>query len=58
MGVICHKIRSHYMKLKANKLEEKSNNKNVREMYKAIKKFKEGYHPRAYVTMKDNCKFS
>ena len=42
------------MKAKVNKLEENSNNKNIREMYKVINEFKNGYLPRAYVIMKDD----
>ena len=37
------------MKAKVNKLEENSKNKNIREMYKGINEFKNGYQPRAYV---------
>ena len=31
---------------KVTKLEESSKNKNIREMYKGINEFKEGYQPR------------
>ena len=40
------------MKEKVNKLEENSNNKNIREMYNRINEFKKGYQPRAYVIKK------
>ena len=46
------KKKSDYMKAKVNKLEENSENKNIREMYKGISKFKKGYQPRAYVIKK------
>jgi hypothetical protein len=41
------------MKVKVNKLEENSKNKNNREMYKGINEFKKGYKHRAYVIKKD-----
>ena len=34
------KKKHDYMKAKVNKLEENSKNKNIREMYKGINKFK------------------
>ena len=40
------------MKVKVNKLEENSKNKNIREMYKEIHEFQKGYQPRAYVIKK------
>ena len=41
-----------YMKVKVNKLEENSQNKNILVMYKGINEFKKGYQPRAYVIKK------
>ena len=42
------------MMAKVNKLEENSKNKNIREMYKGINEFKEGYQSRAYVIKKQD----
>jgi hypothetical protein len=35
-----------YLKNKINELETKSNNKNIRDLYRGIKEFKKGYQPR------------
>ena len=43
------------MKAKINKLTENRTNKNIREMYKGINEFKNGYQPRTYVIEKDDC---
>jgi hypothetical protein len=42
------------MRAKVNKLQEKSKNKNIWEMYEDINEFKKGYQPRAFVIKKDN----
>ena len=41
------KKKRDYIKTKVNKLDEKSKNKKIREMYKRINEFKKGYKPRA-----------
>jgi hypothetical protein len=36
-----------YLKYKINKLEPNSKNKNIRDVYRGINKFKNGYQPRS-----------
>ena len=43
------KKKCDYMKAKVNKLEQKSTNKDIWEMYKRINEFKKGHQSRAYV---------
>ena len=43
-----------YLKEKVNKLEEKSKNKIIWEMYKGINEFTKGYQPCAYVIKKQD----
>ena len=42
------------MKAEANKLEDNSKNKNIREICKGNNGFKKGYQPRAYVIKNDD----
>jgi hypothetical protein len=35
-----------YLKRKINELESNNDNKNIRDLYRGIKEFKEGYQPR------------
>jgi hypothetical protein len=39
--------KKEYLKYKINKLESNSKNKNIRDVYRGINKFKNGYQPRS-----------
>ncbi|KAJ4447440.1 hypothetical protein ANN_09447 [Periplaneta americana] len=44
-----------YLKEKLNEVETNSKNKNIRDLYKGIKEFKNGYQPRVNAIKDENC---
>jgi hypothetical protein len=44
-----------YLKDKINELESNSKNKNIRDLYRGINKFKKGYQPRTNLVKDEKC---
>jgi hypothetical protein len=44
-----------YLKGKINELETNNKNKNIRDLYRGINEFKEGYQPRINIIKNENC---